>query len=108
MNVRKTCQTCSFWSPTDQTLDKGMRVFGTCLKPQQYATIEKKVRLMVGWDDARYREQIKLDLKKAVFCLQTTEAGVVAYMRTGMDFGCNQHDSKDKSGPSEPSLTAKE
>lgn len=107
MNVRKTCHGCLFWSPVDPTLDGGWRIFGTCQKPQQYHQLKKRVRHMIGWDDEKMREQLKLELKKAVVLTQSSDENETAFLRTSMDFGCNQWQGKEAGGPAEASMTGK-
>lgn len=109
MNNKRTCHTCEFWAPVDQTMDGGWRIFGTCQKPEQYDSIKQRSRHAVGWNDDAMREKLKDELRKASFCVQSGEEGVPGYLRTGMDFSCNQWVSKDKTvKPQEASLTSKE
>jgi len=109
MNAKKTCHTCEWWSPTDSSLDGGWRIFGTCRKPVQYALIKTRARHAVGWSDDAMQARLKEDLRKAVFTVQSGDDDVPGYLRTGMDFGCNQWESADKTvKPREPSITSKE
>ena len=111
VNVRKTCQSCQYWSPVDMTLDAGARIFGTCTKIGDYRTIYEKSRHLAGGDWNKLVEQLKLELRKAVACVQSTDGDQIdrPYFRTGMDFSCGLWEGKPEAivTPKEPSLTGK-
>ena len=92
VNVRKTCQSCQYWSPVDMTLDAGARIFGTCTKIGDYRTIYEKSRHLAGGDWNKLVEQLKLELRKAVApemqALAIRNDNVGEYVMTWWDAVC--------------------
>lgn len=102
--MKKSCQSCKFWSPVDPSLDRGWRIFGTCTKPVQYEALYEDVARRASWKDSEIKPALKSRLEAEGFVLQVTEPGVTVHLRTGMNHYCSEHQARVPA-PQEASLT---